>query len=51
MPQWPFRKREEKKKQDHVMRKFIAGVVIGGAIASIIGKKLLEKHEKGDDEE
>jgi hypothetical protein len=48
---WPFRKRESPKKSHHVMRRFIAGAIIGGAIASIIGKTLLEKHEKGEDDE
>jgi hypothetical protein len=47
---WPFSNREEKK-QAHIMRKFIAGVIIGGAIASIIGKHMLDKHEKGDDDD
>lgn len=47
---WPFRSHERCKKE-HIARKFIAGMIIGGAIASIIGKRLVEKHENGDDEE
>ena len=47
---WPFT-HPERKNNNHMLRKFIAGAVIGGAIASIIGKHLLEKHENGDDDE
>lgn len=47
---WPFRSQEPKKK-DNMLRKFVAGAIIGGAIASIVGKHLVDKHEKGDDEE
>lgn len=41
---WPFRRRREKeKRKQHIARKVIVGLVIGGAISSIIGKKLLDK--------
>ncbi len=44
---WPFRRRREKKeKKPRTMEKVIAGVIIGTAISSIVGKKLLEKHAK-----
>ncbi len=44
---WPFRQ----KKKRVLPKKVIAGVIIGGAIASIVGKKLLDKHraQHGDD--
>jgi uncharacterized membrane protein len=44
----PWRRR---KKKELLPKKVIAGVIIGGAIASIIGKTLLDKHrsEHGDD--
>lgn len=37
-----------KKKKPNVVRKFVAGVIIGGAIASIVGKHLLDKHGAED---
>ena len=40
---WPFRRK--KKKEDSTVENVLIGLVIGGAIASIIGKRLL-----GDDE-
>ena len=46
---WPFCR--ERKKKRGKMDKLIAGVIIGGAIGSIIGKKLLEKREERDDAE
>lgn len=45
---WPFRKKTENKKGRSI-RTIVAGVIFGAAIASIIGKKILEKHEKEDD--
>ncbi len=55
---WPFRRRrdKEKKKNRHIVEKVIAGVIIGTAVSSIIGKKMLDKHERDkaarkDDEE
>ena len=31
------------------MERLIAGFIIGGAIGSILGKKLLDKHDEEDD--
>ena len=44
---WPFRRREEEKKSRPIKR-LIVGLNIGGAIGSIIGSKILEKHEKDE---
>ncbi|TSC57340.1 MAG: hypothetical protein Greene041619_1212 [Candidatus Peregrinibacteria bacterium Greene0416_19] len=38
---WPFRKRKRT-----LTEKLILGLVIGGAIGSIIGKKMMDKHDK-----
>ncbi len=46
---WPFRKRKDKK--NHVAKRVIAGLIIGGAIGSIVGKKLMDDHEKRKEEE
>ena len=40
---WPFRRRRKKLS---CVDKLIAGIIIGGAIGSIIGKKLLEKKQE-----
>lgn len=32
-------------------KKVVAGLIIGGAIGSIVGKTLMEKHDKMDEEE
>lgn len=49
---WPFR---SKKKKDHIAKQVIAGLIIGGAIGSIIGKKLMDekqgKEEEDEDDE
>jgi hypothetical protein len=48
---WPFKKKKEKE-DPHIARRVIVGLIIGGAIGSIVGKKLLDEHrEKGDEEE
>ncbi len=44
---WPFRRREQEKK-NHPIKRLIVGLIIGGAIGSIIGSKMLEKHEKDE---
>lgn len=46
---WPFRKKAAKKKS-LMPKKVIVGLIIGGAIGSIVGKKLLEKHDKDDED-
>jgi len=38
-----------RKKKKSTMEKIVAGVIIGGAIGSIIGKKLLEKHREHEE--
>ena len=46
---WPFRRRREKKGK--IMKNLIVGLIIGTAITSIIGKKIMEKHEVEEDED
>ena len=48
----PFRRRLPTKPHK-LPKKMIAGMIIGGAIASIIGKKLLDKQheERGTDDD
>jgi Na+/glutamate symporter len=46
---WPFRKRQDKK--NHMAKRVIAGLIIGGAIGSIVGKKLMDDQEKKKDDE
>ncbi|MFA6523554.1 MAG: hypothetical protein WCS85_04275 [Candidatus Peribacteraceae bacterium] len=49
---WPFRRRrDEKVETSHLARKVIVGLVIGGAISSIIGKKLLDRKQQEHDED
>ncbi|PIP65514.1 hypothetical protein COW95_01495 [Candidatus Peregrinibacteria bacterium CG22_combo_CG10-13_8_21_14_all_49_11] len=43
------RKQEEEKKKKPI-RGILTGLIIGGAIASIVGKKLLDKREKAREE-
>ena len=50
---WPFRRKKkkadvEKAKNNHTLEKVVAGVIIGAAVSSIIGKKMLDRHEKND---
>lgn len=47
---WPFRRRREEKKTT-IGQKVVVGLIIGGAIGSIVGKKLMEKHECEDGED
>lgn len=46
---WPFKKKK-KAKDNHIAKRVIAGLIIGGAIGSIVGKKLMEEHERDDEE-
>lgn len=39
-----FRRREKPKRK--IVERVIVGLIIGGAIGSIIGRKLMEGHEK-----
>ena len=49
---WPFRRRRsEDADRSHIARKIVVGLVIGGAISSIIGKKLLDKAKESKEEE
>ena len=47
---WPLRRRKQKERSG-IAKKVIVGLVIGGAISSIIGKKLLEKKEQEHEDE
>lgn len=42
---WFFRRRKPRSK-DHFLRKIVVGLIIGGAIGSIVGRKLLDKHAR-----
>ncbi len=44
---WPFRKKQAPSKAKQAMERLVAGFVIGGAIGSILGKKLID--ENGDE--
>ena len=49
---WPFRRKKKKddpaKKKDRTLETVVAGVIIGAAVSSIIGKKMLDRHEKNE---
>jgi Na+/glutamate symporter len=49
---WPFR-RKKKETPKSIAKKVVVGMIIGGAIGSIVGKKLLDKHsaDAGEDDE
>lgn len=50
---FPFKKRPDKAAKS-TMRKLVAGLIIGGAIGSILGKKGMDEVEEekgGDDDE
>ena len=42
---WPL-KRPRETRADKIVKRLVTGLIIGGAIGSVVGKKLLEKHEK-----
>lgn len=46
---WPFRKKQAPSKAKQAIERLVAGFVIGGAIGSILGKKLVD--ENGDEVE
>ncbi len=46
---WPFKKKQAK--NNHVAKRVIAGLIIGGAIGSIVGKKLMDDHKKAENED
>lgn len=43
--------RRKKKERLPMPKKVIAGVIIGGAVASIVGKKLVDKHRRKQGDE
>ena len=45
---WPFGKRREKKKGN--VERIVTGLIIGGAIGSIVGKKLLDHHDEDEND-
>ena len=45
---WPFRRRTPKPHK--IMKKVIVGLIIGGAIGSIIGKKMMDDEQVREDE-
>ncbi len=50
----PFRRRKNltpKSKKKLAMKRIIVGFIIGGAISSIIGSKLMQRREINDSEE
>ncbi len=50
---WPFCKPREIRRADKVIKQLVTGLIIGGAIGSVIGKHMMEKHDlhpKGEDD-
>lgn len=44
---WPFsKKKKEEPKRRKTMRRVLVGFIIGGAITSIVGKKVLHERRK-----
>lgn len=43
---FPFRKKKKEDKSNHIAKRVIAGLIIGGAIGSIVGKKLMEDKDE-----
>ena len=48
-----WRRRKSEKDKNRVIKQIIAGLIIGGAIGSVVGKKILHKHEEeiGDEDD
>lgn len=50
---WPFRRRKaiETTKQAHKkLQNLVAGIIIGGAIGTVIGKKMMERTEEDEED-
>lgn len=47
---WPFKRKKPEKKKS-IAKRVVAGVIIGGAIGSIVGKKLMEQNGVKDKDE
>lgn len=45
---WFFRRKQPK--PHRIIRRVVVGLIIGGAIGSIVGKKLMDEHRKEEDE-
>jgi len=43
---WWFWRRRQKNPKDHLLRKIVVGLIIGGAIGSIVGRKLIDKQSQ-----
>lgn len=49
---WPFRRKKKQiPKPGRIAKQVVAGVIIGGAIGSIVGKKLMEQHGVEEDKD
>lgn len=47
---WPFRKTKPKP-VSKAAKRVVAGLIIGGAVGSVVGRHLVDKHDEGDDDE
>lgn len=45
-----FFRRRKQAKQDQALRRIVTGLVIGGAIGSVVGRHLVDKHDQEDGE-
>jgi hypothetical protein len=48
---WPFRRKKKIPKPGRMVKQVVTGVIIGGAIGSIVGKKLMEQHAAKDEQD
>ena len=46
MDVWPFRRRRPVSKCKKAVERLVTGLIIGGAIGSIVGRKLIEEDEE-----